>query len=441
MRETNLNSETDNASILLSVNKLNVFYGRKHAVEDLTIEVQAGMIFGLLGPNGAGKTSTLSAIEGLLKPQSGSIRVAGIDLYEDPIKAKAYLGVQLQSTSFQSELTIYEIIRLYAGLYGVTISKPEIMVLLKSIQLEEEASRRIKELSGGQQQRVSLLIATIHDPLLVLHPTWQGLHVRLSVRLQTVIRPPGVLFFRGFWDSLCFPLFRLAKLIQYFLYLRPACLHRLIDQDPDIAGGLVDACLGNPQPYLVELCRHSRHGRGELFADLQRVDVAGLAIQDLREVFLHLAPGLAEFAPGLGQTLGSFAGRRVLAKTPTHGHHVAVYALLHGHQSPVHLAQVAGIGRLADGGRHLANDLRIRHIGQDFILWQLLQWRGGGLVGGFDILAGQPIAIFRAADQLLAGSAAVPSRGLTGIGLQSIGDVAAHGSGRAAKLGRDFLDR
>jgi ABC-2 type transport system ATP-binding protein len=167
MRNTNLNSKIDNTSIL-SVHKLNVYYGKIHAVENLSLEVPEGIIFGLLGPNGAGKTTTLSAIEGLLKPQSGSILVAGIDIYEDPIKAKACLGVQLQTTSFQSELTIYEIIRLYSGLYGVTISKPEIVALLRSIELEKEASKHIKELSGGQQQRVSLLIATIHDPLLVL---------------------------------------------------------------------------------------------------------------------------------------------------------------------------------------------------------------------------------------------------------------------------------
>jgi ABC-2 type transport system ATP-binding protein len=168
MQKTNLNSKIQNTSNLLTVNKLNVYYGKKHAVEDLTIEVQAGIIYGLLGPNGAGKTSTLSAIEGLLIPQSGSILVAGIDINKDPLKAKACLGVQLQTTSFQSELSIYEIIRLYAALYGVTISKPEIIALLRSIQLEEEASKRIKELSGGQQQRVSLLISTIHEPLLVL---------------------------------------------------------------------------------------------------------------------------------------------------------------------------------------------------------------------------------------------------------------------------------
>lgn len=153
---------------LLSIENLNVFYSRKQAVENLSIVVPAGIIFGLLGPNGAGKTSTLSAIEGLVKPISGIIMVSGMEIHNDAVKAKACMGVQLQSTSFHSELTIFEIIRLYAGLYGLTISKTEIMSLLRSIQLEAEASSQIKQLSGGQQQRVSLLIATIHNPLLVL---------------------------------------------------------------------------------------------------------------------------------------------------------------------------------------------------------------------------------------------------------------------------------
>jgi len=161
-------NELNIAPNLLSIENLNVFYGRKQAVENLNINVQAGTIFGLLGPNGAGKTSTLSAVEGLISPDSGTIMVSGMDIHKDPVKARACMGIQLQTTSFQSELTIFEIIRLYAGLYGMTISKTEILSLLRSIQLEAEASSQIKQLSGGQQQRVSLLIATIHNPLLVL---------------------------------------------------------------------------------------------------------------------------------------------------------------------------------------------------------------------------------------------------------------------------------
>src|SRR5437879_13625268 len=78
------------------------------------------------------------------------------------------MGVQLQSTSFQSNLTIREIVRLYAGLYGVPLTRAGIDDLLADVHLGEEASKRFSQLSGGQQKRVSLLIATIQSPPLVL---------------------------------------------------------------------------------------------------------------------------------------------------------------------------------------------------------------------------------------------------------------------------------
>jgi ABC-2 type transport system ATP-binding protein len=128
----------------------------------------AGEIFGLLGPNGAGKTSTLSSIEGLLKPRSGDITVAGYNARNNPLYVRANIGVQLQATSFQPELSVAEIIRLYAGVYGVEMPDAKLQSILASIKLEDAASKRFGQLSGGQQQRVSLVIALIHDPRLVL---------------------------------------------------------------------------------------------------------------------------------------------------------------------------------------------------------------------------------------------------------------------------------
>ena len=153
---------------VLEVNGLNVYYGALHAVKDISFTVQPGEIFGLLGPNGAGKTSTLSSIEGLLIPRSGSITVAGYNTKDKPRHARAALGVQLQFTSFQPELKIGEIIELYAGIYGVAMSKEKLAGILQSIKLEEAADKKFGELSGGQQQRVSLAIATLHNPGLVL---------------------------------------------------------------------------------------------------------------------------------------------------------------------------------------------------------------------------------------------------------------------------------
>jgi ABC-2 type transport system ATP-binding protein len=153
---------------VLSVERLNIYYGNFQAVRNVSFSVQTGEIFGLLGPNGAGKTSTLSAIEGLVKPQSGNIKIAGYDIKEKSLQARANIGVQLQSTSFQPELNVSEIIRLYAGIYNVEIDKEGLDRILTSIKLEEASSKRFGQLSGGQQQRVSLAIAMIHSPKLVL---------------------------------------------------------------------------------------------------------------------------------------------------------------------------------------------------------------------------------------------------------------------------------
>jgi ABC-2 type transport system ATP-binding protein len=84
------------------------------------------------------------------------------------LDAKARLGVQLQSSSFQAELSIQQIAALYAGLYGVRLTSEQIAASMRTIGLDAEAGKRFKQLSGGQQQRLALYIASIHDPLLLL---------------------------------------------------------------------------------------------------------------------------------------------------------------------------------------------------------------------------------------------------------------------------------
>jgi ABC-2 type transport system ATP-binding protein len=156
------------ANVTLDVRNLSVSYRSTKAVNDVSLQINHGEIFGLLGPNGAGKTSTLSAIEGLLTPRSGTVLVDGIDVQKHPAAAKAKMGVQLQATSFQAQLSISQIVRLYAGLYGVQLSDGEITQRLEAVGLGHEAHKLFKQLSGGQQQRLSLFIAVIHDPLLLL---------------------------------------------------------------------------------------------------------------------------------------------------------------------------------------------------------------------------------------------------------------------------------
>ncbi|MFI5162618.1 MAG: ABC transporter ATP-binding protein [Sphingobacteriales bacterium] len=153
---------------ILQVDNLNVFYGNFQAVNNVSFFVKQGEIFGLLGPNGAGKTSTLSAIESLVKQRSGTVTVAGYDTLKNPLHARAAMGVQLQSTSFQPELNVSEILRLYSSIYGLELTNEKLRDLLKEINLAEAENKKFGQLSGGQQQRVSLAITTIHDPKLVL---------------------------------------------------------------------------------------------------------------------------------------------------------------------------------------------------------------------------------------------------------------------------------
>ncbi len=153
---------------LLEVHELTVAYGPKVAVDKVSFDIRRSEIFGLLGPNGAGKTTTLSAIEGLRRPRSGSVLLNGVDIVRQPALAKAQMGVQLQSTGFQSELTVRQVARLYAGLYGVAMSGQDLDGALADVGLGRELDRTTKQISGGQQQRLSLFVALIHHPSILL---------------------------------------------------------------------------------------------------------------------------------------------------------------------------------------------------------------------------------------------------------------------------------
>lgn len=153
---------------ILKVEGLAVSYGNFEAVKDVGFSVLQGEIFGLLGPNGAGKTSTLSSIEGLVKFKTGNITLNGFDVQRQPLEAKASMGVQLQSTSFQAELNVTQILQLYTGIYGVPMDKEQIKAILREIGMEDAGKKKFSQLSGGQQQRLSLVISTIHNPKLVL---------------------------------------------------------------------------------------------------------------------------------------------------------------------------------------------------------------------------------------------------------------------------------
>jgi ABC-2 type transport system ATP-binding protein len=111
---------------VIAIDNVSALYGRGarqvQALRDVSLTVQPGEIFGLLGPNGAGKTTLLACIEGLHRPVQGSIRVAGLDVGQQPAAVKRKLGLQLQRTALLDDLPVSELLEVYAALYEVYLT-------------------------------------------------------------------------------------------------------------------------------------------------------------------------------------------------------------------------------------------------------------------------------------------------------------------------------
>lgn len=149
---------------IISVKNLTKNYGDFKAVKDISFDVYEGEIFGLLGPNGAGKSTTLEIIETLRTKTSGRVIVDGLNLDTQPGEIKKIIGVQLQAAGFYPNLTLLELIKLFAGLYN---KEADPMELLKKVNLQDKAKNKSKELSGGQKQRFSIATTLINQPKIV----------------------------------------------------------------------------------------------------------------------------------------------------------------------------------------------------------------------------------------------------------------------------------
>jgi ABC-2 type transport system ATP-binding protein len=150
---------------VVSVEGLKVRYGDTVAVNDISLHINRGEIFGILGPNGAGKTTTVECIGGLRKPDSGSISVLGLDPRSHADELRERVGVQLQSSELPDKIYVREALELFASFYADPRDPAELLALLR---LQEKASTRYVNLSGGQRQRLSIALALIGRPELAI---------------------------------------------------------------------------------------------------------------------------------------------------------------------------------------------------------------------------------------------------------------------------------
>lgn len=176
---------------LIETHNLVKEYGKFVAVNNVSFEVRAGEVFGFLGPNGAGKTTTIKMIVGLLKPTSGTVKVAGYDIQTQPLLAKAASGYVPDTPNLYAKLTGRELLRFVGDLYDVDrkLMAHRVDELLRMFDLADSANETLDSYSHGMQQKASLAAALMHDPkILVLDEPTVGLDPKSARLIKDILR-------------------------------------------------------------------------------------------------------------------------------------------------------------------------------------------------------------------------------------------------------------
>jgi ABC-2 type transport system ATP-binding protein len=161
MRRAARDGHAAGMTAVIEVRNLHKAYGDTVAVDDVSLTVRDGEIFGILGPNGAGKTTTVECIEGLRTADRGEISVLGLDPRRDRAELTQQLGVQLQDSQLPDRLRVAEALDLYSSFYRRPADWRELMEVLG---LADKATTSFKKLSGGQRQRLSIALALVGNP-------------------------------------------------------------------------------------------------------------------------------------------------------------------------------------------------------------------------------------------------------------------------------------
>jgi ABC-2 type transport system ATP-binding protein len=163
-------------------------YGRVEAVSKLDLKVVPGEVFGLLGPNGAGKTTTIRAMVGLTRPSTGTVRVAGFDVWREPVKAKAAFGYIPDRPYLYAKLTGRELLRFIAGLHKLENPNMEIERWLEFFSLEDFGNELIETYSHGMKQKLTIIAAMLPEPpVLIVDEPMVGLDPRAAKQARELL--------------------------------------------------------------------------------------------------------------------------------------------------------------------------------------------------------------------------------------------------------------
>jgi ABC-2 type transport system ATP-binding protein len=175
---------------VIEVDHLSKRYGSVTAVDDVSFKVESGQILGFLGPNGAGKTTTMRIITGYMPATGGTARVAGYDIFEQPIEAKRRIGYLPETPPLYPDMTVREYLAFVARIKGVRQHvNDRVTEVMRKTQTADMADRHCGKLSKGYKQRVGLAQALIHNPeVLVLDEPTAGLDPRQIIEFRQIIR-------------------------------------------------------------------------------------------------------------------------------------------------------------------------------------------------------------------------------------------------------------
>jgi ABC-2 type transport system ATP-binding protein len=184
-------SNKHDVTIVISVKDLTRCFGELVAVDGLTLDVQAGEVFGFLGHNGAGKTTAVRLLNGVLEPSSGTTRVLGFDPLTEGPQLRRRTGVLTETPSLDERLTAYENLRIYADLYDVAPDQVNARIgeLLDRFELSDRAHEKVGGYSKGMKQRLALARALIHRPeLIFLDEPTSGLDPVAAKQVRELIK-------------------------------------------------------------------------------------------------------------------------------------------------------------------------------------------------------------------------------------------------------------
>jgi ABC-2 type transport system ATP-binding protein len=178
-------------NIAITINNLSKIYKnqKNYSLDNISLEIKSGIIFGLLGPNGAGKSTLINILADLVYKTSGTIKIFGKDYSKELYEIKPHIGIVPQELNMDPFFTPYELLELQAGLYGVPKEKRQTKKILNLLALEDKSDAYARTLSGGMKRRLLIAKAMVHDPeILVLDEPTAGVDVELRQTLWENIK-------------------------------------------------------------------------------------------------------------------------------------------------------------------------------------------------------------------------------------------------------------